>query len=121
MIKHAIKNAAECVDFRQKVGCVVTDRKGKIIAQAFNKRKTHPVQVKHSIRQKKEKFFLHAEIAALVRCRKQPYTIYVARIKPNGDIGLAKPCEVCMSAILEAGVKEIVYSTNNGGFEKIKI
>lgn len=118
-ISKALELAKEVKGFHHRLGCVITDKKGKIISTGYNKRKTHPLQVKHSNRHGKKKYFLHAEIAALVKCRKQPHTLYVARLTKGDKIGMAKPCPICMDAIIEAGVKVIVYTNNKGETNKL--
>jgi tRNA(Arg) A34 adenosine deaminase TadA len=55
---------------------------------------------------------LHAEIGALVRCRKHPHTLYVARVDARLHPAMARPCPICMEAIRKAGV-EYVYFTMN--------
>ena len=114
MLNKAIEEALKSTDFKHKVGCVIIDRYGKVIAKACNIRKTHPLQNKYSIRVLEfNKDYLHAEVAALIKCRKDPYAIYVARTNKNGVVGLAKPCPICMLAIQESGIKQIVYTTKN--------
>ena len=34
---------------------------------------------------------------------------------------LAKPCDMCMSYIIAAGIKRVIYSTNDNNFAEIKI
>jgi tRNA(Arg) A34 adenosine deaminase TadA len=61
-----------------------------------------------------EKIFLHAEIAALVKCREECDTIVVARVNPQGNIRMAKPCPICDLALKEAGVNHVYYTTDHG-------
>lgn len=108
--------------FKHKIGSVVLDAKGNIIASAYNNRKTHPLQHRHAARTGHEhRQFLHAEIAALVKCREQPHTILTLRVGKDGGLRNARPCEICMSAIDEAKVKYIVYSTNDGVFKNEQV
>lgn len=55
----------------------------------------------------------HAELRAITRCAQEPLgaTIFVARSTGGG---LAKPCLMCSNAILGAGIRRIVYSTDLG-------
>jgi hypothetical protein len=48
-------------------------------------------------------------------------TIYVARVNQTGDSRMARPCPNCYEALLLAGVKRVVYTTNDGGFKIEKI
>lgn len=121
-----IKRLHKCVDKSEhkqfKVGCVILDKKGNVIAEGYNQKKTHPMQYKYAERNNREKkIYLHAEISALVKCRAEPHEIIVVRVKKDGSYGLAKPCPICMSAIMESGIKNIVYSTDEGTFEEIKV
>jgi deoxycytidylate deaminase len=77
--------------------------------------KTHPIQAYFAQRAHEEnKIYLHAEIAALVRCQHAPHTLYVGRLLKNGDAGMSRPCEVCQLAIREAGIRYIVYVDEKG-------
>lgn len=59
---------------------------------------------------RRHQIYLHAEIAALVRCRKDPYALYVARVDARLRPAMARPCPICMEAIRKAGVKEIYFT-----------
>jgi len=54
----------------------------------------------------------HSEARVL---RKSGYgaTVYVARVKRNGDFGLAKPCFSCMPALKAMGVEMVYWTVNN--------
>lgn len=39
-------------------------------------------------------------------------TVYVARLGGHGQ-ALSRPCEACEASLREAGVKRIVYTTND--------
>lgn len=112
--KRNLKRATEMANlstFRQRLGCVITNKKGRVIAAGFNKKKTHPRQKMYAIKTSNDMHEdLHAEIDALVKCRHVPHTIYISRLMGNGETGLAKPCDICMMAIKEAGIKRIVYT-----------
>lgn len=63
----------------------------------------------------------HAEIAALRKAKNSNIrgaTIYVARIGRDGDMKLAKPCDSCMDALSEAGIRKVVYTTAYGNKEE---
>lgn len=121
MFDQVTKAAAQCTDYHHRLGALCLDRKGKVISAGHNKRKTHPLQARHAKRQSEnEKIYLHAEIAALVKCREQPHTVVVCRLRKHG-IGLAKPCPICIEAMYEAGVQVVKYSTNEGTFVERKV
>jgi len=54
----------------------------------------------------------HAEARVL---RKAGYgcTLYVARVKRDGSLAMAKPCSTCHSMIKSRGVKSVYYSVSN--------
>lgn len=109
-IKYAMKIALNS-DHRCKIGCVVTNKRGKIISEGFNRLKTHPIQARYAKKYGNiHQIFLHAEISALIKCREIPHTIFIVRHLKNGNEGIGKPCEICEMAIKESGIKNIIYT-----------
>ncbi len=111
-------------------GCVIVYKK-HIIGMGSNSDKTHPMQAKYNqyrnFNKTKNciKHSVHAEIDAL---NSIPYVIgkevewskvkvYIYRICPGrvGGYGLAKPCEACIQALRDIGIKHIYY-TGNGSY-----
>lgn len=107
---------------RVHIGCVVVYNK-KIVASATNCKKTHPVQKEYN---KFREFddescshFVHAEIKALQQLVNTPYSIsdvsvYVYRELHNKKNGMARPCPACMNFIMDKGIKNIFYTTDEG-------
>lgn len=98
---------------RYVVKATVYDRRGRKIATAHNNYvKTHPVQAHFAEKAGKPVCtFLHAEIAALLRCKDNtPYRLYVERYRKDGSPAMAKPCSICDQAIKAWGVKEVTYT-----------
>lgn len=65
---------------------------------------------------------LHAEAAALRRLKGSAdgSVAYVARINRSGLTRLARPCPACFDGLVRAGIKAIVYTTDDGyGTEKL--
>lgn len=90
------------------------DKKGRVLAVGENSyTKTHPIQVKlahkHNL---KEKIFLHAEIAALVKLKNwdNVYRIKIERYDKKGKPRNAKPCPICQDALDQAGVQIIEHT-----------
>lgn len=62
----------------------------------------------------------HAEMAALRKGllnSARGSTMYVARINSAGETRLARPCNRCMKRLYHAGVREVVYTTNDGSYK----
>lgn len=91
----------------------VFDRRQRLIARATNSyHKTHPLQKYFAEKVgQPHREFLHAEIAALLKCKdKKPYSIKVWRKGPRGELRCSKPCPICMEAIKAWGIVEIWHS-----------
>ena len=99
-----------------RMACILLDDKGSLMEVAHNNPlKTHPWQSKLAEKVgMPQKQYLHAEIAALVRARKEPHTVVVARVLQDDTPALARPCPVCMEAIRASGASVIVYTGNDG-------
>lgn len=117
MIKAACKIASKSTFDRHRLGAVVV-RGHRILSTGFN-----------GIRYSKQigKSTLHAEESAIIKLlqsRRQHLLvgadIYVSRVRPNGSIGLAKPCNRCMDLIKSVGISRIFYTTNEQGVECYK-
>lgn len=108
-----LKELAQQVKGKYKVAAACYDKKGRILSYATNSySKTHPTQLRYALATgNPTKQFLHAEIAALVRCHSAPYKIKIIRVNKNGELKLAKPCLICSLAIKQAGIKLVEYST----------
>lgn len=92
---------------------IITDKRGNILSIGKNSYvKTHPLQAKYAKRAGKDgAIFLHAEIAAIVKCKdlSKAHKITVMRIE-NGKELLAKPCKICMDAIQDAGIRYVEHT-----------
>ena len=47
--------------------------------------------------------------------------IYVARATRGGNIGMARPCSRCMSAIIAAGIKKVFYTASPNSYGVLKV
>jgi deoxycytidylate deaminase len=115
-MEHLIKEAWKYFDREKKYNLVafLLDKKGEVLSVGVNKHKTHPYQAECAARAgDDERVFLHAEVDAIIKYRGEeiPYSILVLRLKKDGTLGLARPCDVCQIAIQEAGIQIIQYST----------
>lgn len=106
----------------RKVSILTTayDKKGNIIAASTNDyERSHPWQKKLSLQcgLSEERIYLHSEVACLLKVRsmrKQAYTLKVERRGKLGELRLAFPCLSCQAAIKLAGVKTVIFSTEEG-------
>ena len=98
---------------KQKITATVDDKRGRVLSKGKNSYvKTHPYQSQLAKEVgSPEKEFLHAEIAALIKCRGKAYKIKITRVDNEGRFKLAKPCPICELAIKRAKIKYIEYST----------
>lgn len=99
------------------IKAIIYDKRKRIISIGENSYiKTHPYMAKLSKKHNDpEKIYIHAEIAAIIKCKdlKKAHTITVIRVNSLGQLRLAKPCPMCMEAIEIAGIKNINYSVND--------
>lgn len=96
----------------QNITATIYDKKGRILSVGQNSyTKTHPKQAHLAAKcGHHHKVYLHAEIAALVKCKSTPYKIKIERYNRRGQPLLAKPCDICEMAIKESGIKFIEYT-----------
>lgn len=99
---------------RQNITAVIYDKRGRVLSVGQNSyTKTHPRQARLAARVGlKEKEYLHAELASIVRCKdlSKAHRIVVTRINKKGKFVNAKPCPICALAIQEAGIKVVEWS-----------
>lgn len=46
---------------------------------------------------------------------------FVVRVRRDGTIGMAHPCDLCMQRLKEAGVRKVIYTNQEGQLETIKL
>jgi len=99
-------------DQKYKLVAIVTDKRDRILSYGCNSyTKSHPQQAYYAEKiGNKFSIFLHAEISALIKCKRKPYSIYIIRVNDKNQPVLAKPCEICMMAIKDMGIENIHYT-----------
>ena len=98
---------------RFHVTAFVYDKRGRLLSSGQNSYvKTHPLMAKAGAKVgEPHKIYLHAEVAALIKCDwKKAYKLVVLRYSKKGQPLIAKPCVVCQSIIEQTGIKEIEYT-----------
>ena len=90
--------------------CALVVCKNKVLSVGYNQPKTHTISADTAQQQ------LHAEMHAVLGCPEaavEGAEVIVARSKPSGKPGLAKPCEVCEKILRRFGVRRVFYTTNS--------
>lgn len=110
---------------QERIGAVIS-KKNRVVSWGVNSQKTHPIQ---RIYNKKFRFidnvgepgidvsFIHAEMDALNRSKGKDlrgHTIYIYRENYDGDLCMCRPCKGCMQALIDRGIKKVIYTTPNG-------
>ncbi|MDD2496224.1 MAG: hypothetical protein PHE29_13665 [Tissierellia bacterium] len=92
------------------------DNHNNIISIGENSyQKTHPVQMAWAIKAgNRDKEYLHAEIASLVKNHSKPKSIVVVRMTCSGLVRMARPCNICNLALREAGIRDVYFSGDDG-------
>lgn len=105
---HQIALNVPKVSKQRMVACLV--RKRKIVSIGIAQKKTHPLQAKFCKNEKA--IYLHAEISAIVNAKQdvEGCDLYIMRVRPDGQRGLAKPCKGCARAIKHFGIRKVIYS-----------
>lgn len=128
MVKHRFLDLAATLslssDKQEKIGAVIVKKK-QVVSWGISLQKTHPLQGKYNkIRFAKNHgepgvdiAHVHAEIDALNRSKNKNlkgHTIYIYRQGVNGELRMCRPCTGCMQALIDRGIKKIIYTTPNG-------
>ena len=120
------KSASYNSDFpRHKLGACFVFR-GAVLANGWNQQKTSPLQKKYN----EERDYdteacythtncLHAEVSCLNKIKDLDIqfdkgVLYIYREHRNNHKALAKPCLACEAMIRDLGIKDVVYTTENG-------
>lgn len=92
---------------RVNIWSAAYDKRGRLIAQAGNDyTRSHSVMSRLGKRVgNPERVCLHSEVLTILRSRGRIIdSLYIARTKRTGEIGLAKPCPSCQAYIEEVEV-----------------
>lgn len=124
------KEISKLSPFRKyKIGCILVYKK-QIIATGYNSYKTHPLQKVYDIERYSEECInahsLHAEMQALLQIRKLPLdkskiTCYTVRVNRRGEYRNSRPCKSCIKALMDFGIRRLIYSTDDGIAEETLI
>lgn len=99
---------------RQNITAIIYDRRDRVLSIGKNSYvKTHPLQARYAQKAGEPyKVHLHAEIAAIVKCKnlKKAHKISVFRYNKQDRPMLARPCPICMSAIRAAKIPKVEWT-----------
>ena len=111
LIEQALRVALTSQHKKWKLGAVLT-RGSTFLSSAPNKFRNHP-WINHL------NATTHAEMATIKKSLNgtRGSTIYVARADKDGRPRLARPCHRCMKELYLAGVREVVYTTDDGSYK----
>lgn len=112
LIKRAVR-VAQNSTYRWQHGSVVA-KGNKVLGFAPNKLRNAPIVDQHNVSDHAER----ATLRELLKVREdlRGCTIYIARINKQNDTMMSRPCPDCMKAIINAGIKEIVYTNELGSY-----
>ncbi len=126
------KEVSKLSDFNKiHIGCIAV-YKNIIIAKGYNTNKTNPLQKLYNHYRELEwvngiqpKPKLHAEMMCILKIMHldidfSKVKLYIYREDLNKNLAICRPCNACMKAIKDLGIKKIYYTTNGGyKYEKI--
>jgi len=119
------ESVAKLSDYpRIKIGSVLVKNKD-VVSVGQNMLKTHPTQHRYNkcLPYDMPIDHVHSEINCLSKARPdllRGSTLYVFRRDRNGNIAMCRPCNACMQAIRDAGIKDLYYTTQYGyNYERI--
>ena len=99
---------------KHNITAIISDRKGRVLSIGKNSYiKTHPYQAKIAKQVgEHHRIFLHAEIHAITKCKdlSKAHKISIFRYDKSGNPVLARPCEICYTAIKEAKIPNIIHT-----------
>jgi deoxycytidylate deaminase len=103
---------------RIHIGAVIVNKR-KLVSAGINRLKTAPIQARYNrFRNYSVKHDgLHAEIDAIRNgdpCDIKGATMYIFRKDLNGNMAISKPCNACIRAIADFGIREAWYTTPEG-------
>ena len=116
-------------DFKQvHIGCIAVYKK-HIIGNGYNTNKTNPIQMYYNKYRNFEwscnsQSKLHAEMSCILSIKNldidfSKVKLFIYREDKNGHIALSRPCQACMHAIKDLGIREISYTTYDGYAKEI--
>lgn len=99
---------AETSEVTNQHGAVLV-KGGRLLALGVNKWRNQALLATEQAYS--EHLTVHAEIDALARVKgARGAVLYIARVGKGGEERFSRPCDRCAQALIEAGVKQVVYT-----------
>jgi deoxycytidylate deaminase len=111
-LKAAVEAASLSVFRRHRVGAALF-YKNRLVNIGWNRKKSHPQCPTE--RSQHAEFNVFIGIASASKC-----TLYVAMLTRSGDVGIAKPCEICERYISGMGITKVFYTNRDGRLEQLE-
>ena len=96
------------------ITAILYDKRGKVLSIGKNSYvKTHPLQAHYAAKVgEPKKVFLHAELAAIIKCPDitKAYRLVVFRYNDDGTPGSTKPCCICQKAISKTSIVKVEHT-----------
>lgn len=130
------KNASTFSDCELRVGAIITF-KNKVISVGYNMTKSNPLQKEYNkyrsvngreFDTEKQNNGIHAECMAIKNATRlfngdlSKCNIFVYSERKDGSTRLSKPCKACQKLLIDHGIKNVYYTTNNNNlfsYEKL--
>ena len=114
---------AQQTEFKEYKHGAILVRAGAVINTSCNKNK-YKAWANQFRKKQRGHATVHAEIGAILgldRSVTEGATIYVVRVGKCGDLKNSKPCAMCEAAMQYVGIKKVVYSSEDGKIETMRI
>jgi len=114
---------AQQTEFKEYKHGAILVRAGAVLNTSCNKNK-YKAWANQFRKKQRGHATVHAEIGAILgldRSMTEGATIYVVRVVKCGDLKNSKPCPMCEAAMQYVGIKKVVYSSEDGKIETMRI
>lgn len=120
-INLAIQQAYQSI-MPNRLGAVLVHKK-TVLGAGYN-RSDHPILYTGKVPALHPNMGMHAEVAAIHGLEykiTKGAILYVVRLRKNNTIALSKPCSSCQWYIGNVGIKRVIYSTDDGSFNTMRM
>lgn len=102
--------------------CSLIVKGGKVLSIGYNSRDWNSMTEAYKVHDWCSS--THAEMAAILAKRKkvrfEGSKIYVVRLRADGSLGMAKPCQMCENVLRNYGIKRAIYSIETNEYGVVK-